>query len=199
MYYYRLQINWAFFKKKITKLPRFWNIAVFPVTKSKFPPLLPFSPSLGSEYEKWVQLLAALLIHSSGPLYCCSLEHARQVPVSCPQLDHFQACKDFIVRLYSSLWFTLSPSSWLSFPASLTVLPVLRTEATCSSEALVNNNETRQHHPRNLFITNSVPLVRERTIPSDSHLSAKLVPTFADRGVSHGQCGGSPTAVISVF
>jgi hypothetical protein len=25
------------------------------------------------------------------------------------------------------------------------------------------------------------------------------VPTFADRGVSHGQCGGSPTAVISVF
>jgi hypothetical protein len=30
-------------------------------------------------------------------------------------------------------------------------------------------------------------------------LSAKLVPTFADREVSHGQCGGSPTAVISVF
>jgi hypothetical protein len=25
------------------------------------------------------------------------------------------------------------------------------------------------------------------------------VSTFADRGVSHGQCGGSPTAVISVF
>jgi hypothetical protein len=35
--------------------------------------------------------------------------------------------------------------------------------------------------------------------PSDPRLSAKLVPTFADRGVSHGQCGGSPTAVISVF
>jgi hypothetical protein len=30
-------------------------------------------------------------------------------------------------------------------------------------------------------------------------LSAKLVPTFADRGVSHGQCGGSPTAVFSIF
>jgi hypothetical protein len=30
-------------------------------------------------------------------------------------------------------------------------------------------------------------------------LSAKLVLTFADREVSHGQCGGSPTAVISVF
>jgi hypothetical protein len=30
-------------------------------------------------------------------------------------------------------------------------------------------------------------------------MSAKSVPTFEDRGVSHGQCGGSPTAVISVF
>jgi hypothetical protein len=30
-------------------------------------------------------------------------------------------------------------------------------------------------------------------------LSAKLVPTFADRRVSHGQCGGSPRAVISVL
>jgi hypothetical protein len=34
---------------------------------------------------------------------------------------------------------------------------------------------------------------------SDCRLSAKLVPTFADRGMSHGQCGGSLTAVISVF
>jgi hypothetical protein len=30
-------------------------------------------------------------------------------------------------------------------------------------------------------------------------LSAKLVPTFAVRGVSDGQCGGFPSAVISVF
>jgi hypothetical protein len=29
--------------------------------------------------------------------------------------------------------------------------------------------------------------------------AAKLVPTFAERGMSHGQCDGSPTAVISVF
>jgi hypothetical protein len=35
--------------------------------------------------------------------------------------------------------------------------------------------------------------------PSDRRLSAKLMPTFADIGVSHGQCGGSPTTVISVF
>jgi hypothetical protein len=34
---------------------------------------------------------------------------------------------------------------------------------------------------------NSVALVRERTIPSDRHLSAKLLPAFADRGVSRGQ------------
>jgi hypothetical protein len=35
--------------------------------------------------------------------------------------------------------------------------------------------------------------------PSDHRLSAKLVPTFADRGVSRSQRGGSLTAVISVF
>jgi hypothetical protein len=35
--------------------------------------------------------------------------------------------------------------------------------------------------------------------PSDRQLSAKLMQTFADRGVSHDQCGGSPTAVISVY
>jgi hypothetical protein len=33
----------------------------------------------------------------------------------------------------------------------------------------------------------------------DRCLSAKLVPTFADRRVSRSQRGGSPTAVISVF
>jgi hypothetical protein len=35
--------------------------------------------------------------------------------------------------------------------------------------------------------------------PSDGRLSEKLMQTFADRGFSHGQCVGSPTAVISVF
>jgi hypothetical protein len=35
--------------------------------------------------------------------------------------------------------------------------------------------------------------------PSDLRLSAKLVPRFADTGVSRSQRGGSPTAVISVF
>jgi hypothetical protein len=35
--------------------------------------------------------------------------------------------------------------------------------------------------------------------PSDRCLSAKLVPTFADRGVSHSQRVGCPTAVISIF
>jgi hypothetical protein len=34
--------------------------------------------------------------------------------------------------------------------------------------------------------------------PSDRRLSAKLVPTFEERGVSSGQRGGSPTTVISV-
>jgi hypothetical protein len=35
--------------------------------------------------------------------------------------------------------------------------------------------------------------------PSHRRLSAKLVPTFADRGVSRSQRGGSPTAVISIL
>jgi hypothetical protein len=35
--------------------------------------------------------------------------------------------------------------------------------------------------------------------PSDRCLSAKLVPTFADRGVLCSQRGGSPTAVATIF
>jgi hypothetical protein len=35
--------------------------------------------------------------------------------------------------------------------------------------------------------------------PSDHRLSAKLVPTFADRKVSRSQRGGFPAGVISVF
>jgi hypothetical protein len=35
--------------------------------------------------------------------------------------------------------------------------------------------------------------------PSDRSLSAKLVPTFANKGVSCSQRGGSPMAVFSVF
>jgi hypothetical protein len=37
---------------------------------------------------------------------------------------------------------------------------------------------------------NCVAFVRERTKPTERRLSAKLVPTFADRGVSCGQRGG---------
>jgi hypothetical protein len=40
---------------------------------------------------------------------------------------------------------------------------------------------------------------RELYGPSDRPLSAKLVPTFANRGVSRSQSGGSPTAVFSAF
>jgi hypothetical protein len=35
--------------------------------------------------------------------------------------------------------------------------------------------------------------------PNDCHLLVKLVPTFADRGVSCSQRGRFPTAIISVF
>jgi hypothetical protein len=39
----------------------------------------------------------------------------------------------------------------------------------------------------------------EQYRPSDRILSAKLVPTFADKGVSHSLHGRSPAAVISIF
>jgi hypothetical protein len=58
----------------------------------------------------------------------------------------------------------------------------------CSSNNNNNNNN------------NTVALVRERTNrPSFRRLSTKLVPTFAERGVSRSQRGGSPTAVTSIF
>jgi hypothetical protein len=47
---------------------------------------------------------------------------------------------------------------------------------------------------------NSVALVLERTNRlSDLYLSAKLVPTFADKGVLRSQRSESPTAVILIF
>jgi hypothetical protein len=39
-------------------------------------------------------------------------------------------------------------------------------------------------------------IIRMITIPTER---PPLVGKVADRGVPHGQCGGSPTAVISVF
>jgi len=50
------------------------------------------------------------------------------------------------------------------------------------------------------FRGNSVALVRTRTIPTErpppvGEVSAK----FADRGVSRGQCNGSPQPLFSVF
>jgi hypothetical protein len=52
-----------------------------------------------------------------------------------------------------------------------------------------------------------IPLIRAITNKSasqlygsrDWRLSAKLVPTFSDRGVSHSQRGRHPTAVTAVF
>jgi hypothetical protein len=50
----------------------------------------------------------------------------------------------------------------------------------------------RKRNDENIYLTNSVALVRERTIPTERpRLSAKLVPTFVDRGVPRGQIDGS--------
>jgi hypothetical protein len=44
-----------------------------------------------------------------------------------------------------------------------------------------------------------VTRVRERTTPTERPLLvAEVNAKFADRGVTHGQCSGSPTAVISI-
>jgi hypothetical protein len=47
-------------------------------------------------------------------------------------------------------------------------------------------------------IKTSAALVREKTIPSDRHLSAKFVPTFADRGC-HAVRATDPHGLFSVF
>jgi hypothetical protein len=48
-------------------------------------------------------------------------------------------------------------------------------------------------------VCNFMALVHVRTIPSEHRLSAKLVPTFADRRMSHSQHSRPPMDVISVF
>jgi hypothetical protein len=48
------------------------------------------------------------------------------------------------------------------------------------------------HHPWDISLTPWLESASELYRPSDRRLSAKLLPSFADRGVSHGQCGGSP-------
>jgi hypothetical protein len=63
-------------------------------------------------------------------------------------------------------------------------------------------------HFRNRAITKETPKTKEQTPwpesaselywPSHRRLSAKLVPTFADRGVLRSQRGGSPMAVILI-
>jgi hypothetical protein len=55
-------------------------------------------------------------------------------------------------------------------------------------------------YKENNMVTNSVALVRERTISTGRPpLVGEVRANFADREVSHGGCGGSPTAVISVL
>jgi hypothetical protein len=46
-------------------------------------------------------------------------------------------------------------------------------------------------------LTNSLALVHEQTILTER--PSLVGEVSADRGVSHGQCGGSPMPVISVF
>jgi hypothetical protein len=64
--------------------------------------------------------------------------------------------------------------------------PVFKFSKSALSSSGVNNNT---------WLLSASELYRS----SDRRLSAKLVPTFADREVSRGQLGGFPMAVISVF
>ena len=49
------------------------------------------------------------------------------------------------------------------------------------------------------LLTASVALQATLAVSSGRRRSAKLVPTFADRGVSHAQRNGPPRPLISVF
>jgi hypothetical protein len=57
------------------------------------------------------------------------------------------------------------------------------------------------HHPNSLRQTNSVALIPQANYTdwATANCRRNLVPTFADRGVSRGQRGGSPTAVNLSF
>jgi hypothetical protein len=72
-------------------------------------------------------------------------------------------------------------------PKNMTCMFILTAHATCPA----NYNNTKKQTP---WPESTSDLYR----PSDRRLSANLVPTFADRGVSRSQGSGSPTAVISV-
>jgi hypothetical protein len=72
-----------------------------------------------------------------------------------------------------------------------------------SSVSSTASNENKAHIQTYKIITNETTpwlwSASELYRPSERRLSAKLVPTFADRGVSRNHLGGSPTAVISVY
>jgi hypothetical protein len=81
-------------------------------------------------------------------------------------------------------------------PSNYTVLHFIGRQFLKSISAIFSSSPNTAHTKQ----TNSVSLVRKRTISTKrSRLSAKLVPTFADREVSRSQRGVYPTAVISVF
>jgi hypothetical protein len=62
----------------------------------------------------------------------------------------------------------------------------------------IDNRKCMSYKKLKLKELNSVALVRERTRPSDRRLSAKLVPTFVDRGC-RVVSATDPTAVFSAF
>ena len=68
------------------------------------------------------------------------------------------------------------------------------------SSTLVNRMSIHVYQVHTQLKLNSVALVRSELYrQSGRRRSAKLVPTFADRGVSRGQRNGSPRPLISVF
>jgi hypothetical protein len=106
-------------------------------------------------------------------------------------------CMDCIILRYRLLNMTnsmeLNPSGEATNCSVTQVFPnILRnTKAHYSSPSLISilkNKETPWSEPAS-----------ELYRPSDSGLWANLVPTFADRGMSRSQRGGSPTTVISAF
>ena len=68
-----------------------------------------------------------------------------------------------------------------------------------------NERKGRENYPRNKRVENILSKTpwpqsaSELYRQSGRRRSAKLVPTFADRGVSRGQSNGSPRPLISVF
>jgi hypothetical protein len=127
-----------------------------------------------------------------------------------PQVSHFHSV-DSHCRLFCKCMFTVSIDGCFMGPTD--IFPQLEIKWTAEWPVSLCTNTKRLYCTVPLYWvvskcvtlkktskeTNSVASVRQRTIPSDVRLSAKLVPTLADIYSATCSAWRIPTAVFSDF